>query len=152
MTCEVKGGQLVIAGAIDENCDLVRMLDHEIDGKVVLDLGGVTFINSLGVREWIRMQQAAATAQITIELRRVAEPIVHQLNIVPAARGASVVTSFFAPYECDHCDREHLMLLDVRTHAAELAKQKAPPQTCPDCNRPLMFSDPDELYFGFLGS
>ena len=31
-------------------------------GRLVLDLGGITFINSLGVRDWIRMQ-AAATQQ-----------------------------------------------------------------------------------------
>ena len=37
-----------------------------------------------------------------IELRRVCEPLVHQLNIVPAARGVSMVTSFFAPFHwCD---------------------------------------------------
>jgi len=150
LTWQVVGDQLVLAGMIDENCDLVKLLDNEVDGHLAMDLAGVTFINSLGVREWIRMQQAATTAKIALELRRVSEPIIHQLNIVPAARGASVVASFYAPYECDHCDREHLMLLDLRTHGAELAKHTAPKLNCPECERPLLFSDPDELYFGFL--
>lgn len=150
LTWQVVGDQLVLAGAIDEHADLLKLLENEVDGRLNLDLGGVTFINSLGVREWIRMQQAAARASIALELRRVAEPIVHQLNIVPAARGSSTVVSFFAPYECDHCDREHLMLIDVRAHGAELATQKAPKLHCPTCERPLLFSDPDELYFGFL--
>ena len=152
MTCEVRGNHLTLAGVIDENAQLVRLLDHAKDQRLVIDLGGITFINSLGIREWIRMQQAAEGAQIRIELLRVAEPIVHQFNIRPAARGVSIVTSFFAPYECDNCDAEHLMLLDVRTHGADLAKQTAPAMKCPDCGHAMGFADPPDLYFMFLDS
>ena len=72
---------------------------------VTLDLGGVQFINSLGVREWVRLQTAAREAHVRLELLRVAEVLIHQLNIVPAARSASNVRSFFATYLCDHCGR-----------------------------------------------
>ena len=67
-----------------------------------------------------------------------------------AARGVSIVTSFFAPYVCDDCDQEHTVLLDVRMHGADLAKQRAPAMKCPDCNRDMEFADPPELYFMFL--
>jgi hypothetical protein len=150
MTCEVRGNHLTLAGAIDENAQLVRLLDHAKDQRLVMDLGGITFINSLGIRQWIRMQQSAEGAQIRLELLRVAEPLVHQLNIMPAARGVSIVTSFFAPYECDNCDAEHLMLLDVRTHGADIAKKVAPAMKCPDCNHNMDFADPPDLYFMFL--
>ena len=151
MTCDVRGNHLTLAGAIDEHAQLLRVLDHAKDQRLVLDLGGITFINSLGIREWIRMQQAAANAQIAIELRNVAEVLIHQMNIMPAARGVSMVTSFYAPYECDECDAEHSMLLDVRTHGADIAKQRAPVMKCPDCGGELVFADPAELYFMFLG-
>ncbi|HEY5947781.1 MAG TPA: hypothetical protein VIV40_19910 [Kofleriaceae bacterium] len=150
MTCEVRGNHLTLAGAIDENANLVRMLDHAKDQRLTLDLGGITFINSLGIRGWIRMQQAAAGAHIRLELLRVAEPLIHQLNIMPAARGVSIVTSFFAPYVCDDCDQEHPMLLDVRMHGADLAKQRAPLMKCPDCDSEMDFADPPDLYFMFL--
>jgi hypothetical protein len=152
MTCEVRGNCLTLTGAIIENANLVRMLDHAKDDRLVLDLGGVTFINSLGIREWIRMQQVAADSRIAIELLRVAEPIIHQLNIMPAARGVSIVTSFFAPYLCDDCDQEHTILLDVRMHGAQLAKQRAPAMKCPDCGREMEFADPPDLYFMFLAA
>src|SRR5262245_51199133 len=147
MTFEKAGNRLVLSGAIDETANLLALLDHAVEGRLVLDLAGITFINSIGSREWMRMQRAAGLAKIWIELHRVAEPLVHQLNINPAARGVSVVTSFFAPYECDDCDREHLMLIDVRMYAEDLVKMKAPALECPDCKRPLSFSDPGELYF-----
>jgi hypothetical protein len=150
MTYEPRGDAWALAGSIDENAGLVQLVTKAKDGRLVLDLGGITFINSLGVREWIRMQQAAAAAKVSIELRRVAVPIVHQLNIVVAARGVSMVTSFFAPYECDECDREHEMVLDVRLHGGHLARMQAPPLPCPDCRREMAFAHPPELYFLFL--
>jgi hypothetical protein len=151
MTCAVRGNHLTLAGAIIENANLVRLLDHARDKRLVLDLGGITFINSLGIREWIRMQQAAERARLRLELLRVAEPIVHQLNIMPAARGVSIVTSFFAPYYCDNCDQDHSVLLDVRDHGASLARKRAPAAECPDCKRALELGEPPEIYFTFLG-
>ena len=150
MTCEVRGNHLTLAGVIDETANLARLVDHASDGQLVLDLAGITFINSLGIRNWIRMQQAAEAAKLRIELRRVAEPIVHQLNIMPAARGVSIVTSFYATYVCDDCDGESPMLIDVRTHGANLARMRAPAATCPDCNHDMQLAESPELYFMFL--
>ncbi|HEX5061146.1 MAG TPA: STAS domain-containing protein [Kofleriaceae bacterium] len=150
LTSEVRGNHLTLAGMIDEHADLARLLEHAKDKQLVIDLGGVTFINSLGIRDWIRMQQAAQSAGIAIELRRVAEPVVHQLNIMPAARGVSMVTSFFAAYVCDDCDQEHRMLLDVRTHGSDLAKLRAPAMKCPDCQHDMDIANPPEFYFMFL--
>ena len=95
-------------------------------------------------------QVFAVSGEVTIELRRVCEPLVHQLNIVPAARGVSIVTSFFAPYECEHCDAEQDVVLDVRLHGAALAKMEAPQMPCPDCKKPMVFATEPELYFTFI--
>jgi anti-anti-sigma regulatory factor len=151
MTVVPNGDQLLLAGTIDETAQLTGLIGHAAKGRLVLDLAGITFINSIGVREWCHMQQAAANAKVGIELRRVAEAIVHQLNIVPAARGVSLVTSFYAPYECDECEREFEMLIDVRTHGKDLAHMRPPVLKCPDCDEELVFGHPPELYLTFLG-
>ena len=150
MTVVESGEQLLLAGTIDETARLGELIDRAQNGRLVLDLAGITFINSIGVREWCLMQKAAAYAQLSVELRRVAEPLVHQLNIVPAARGVARVTSFYAPYECDECDREYEVLLDVRKNAEDLAKMQAPKQVCPECDTELVFGHPPELYFTFM--
>jgi anti-anti-sigma regulatory factor len=147
---EHRGDKLAIAGAIDDKADVLGLMAHAKDGQLVLDLGGIRFINSLGVREWIRLQQAAAKANVQIELHRVAVVIVHQLNIVVATRGTAIVHSFFAPYLCEECDAEHDMVLDERLHADALAKHQPPPMSCPECKRAMEFRDPPELYFSFL--
>ena len=149
-TCERDGGIFLIAGSIDERAQLADLVGRAAHGMLVLDLGGVTFINSLGVREWVRLQTAARLASIRVELHRVAEVLIHQLNIVPAARAAADVKSFYATYVCEHCGEEQLELLDVATHHAALAALQPPPVTCRACKRPAVLAAAPELYFSFV--
>jgi hypothetical protein len=145
-----QGDALVLAGAIDESADLMALLGRAQGGRLVLDLAGITFINSLGVRDWIRMQSNATQTGVAIELRRVAEVLIHQLNMIIATRGTARVTSFFAPYACDRCGREESLLVDAVANAAGLARLEPPSQTCPECNGPMAFNDFPERYFSFL--
>lgn len=135
----------VISGSIDERAQLASLVPSAQGGKLVLDLGGVTFINSLGVREWVRLQTAARAAGVKLQLRRVAEVLIHQLNIVPAARAASEVQSFFATYVCEHCDEEQDELLQVAKLGIE-----APPAVCRQCKRRAVLAEAPELYLSFL--
>jgi len=143
-------GQLVLSGAIDETSALLELLGRAQNRRLVLDLAGVTFINSLGVRDWIRMQGEATRAGVAIELRRVSEPIIHQLNMIIATRGTARVTSFFAPYACDACGREESLLVDAVANAAGLAQLVPPQMPCPECGAPMAFNDFPERYFSFL--
>ncbi|HEY4176795.1 MAG TPA: hypothetical protein VGM90_08190 [Kofleriaceae bacterium] len=150
MTIDPQGDALVITGAIDESAALHEMTARATGNRLVLDLAGVTFINSLGVRDWIRMQSAAQASRLNVELRRVAEPLVHQLNMIIATRGNAAVTSFFAPYACDACGREESLLIDAVANAASLTRLEAPPMTCPECGAQMAFNDFPERYFSFL--
>ncbi|MCX5741589.1 MAG: hypothetical protein NT062_03715 [Proteobacteria bacterium] len=141
---------LVLVGSIDETAAVLDLLASARDRRLVLDLAGVAFINSLGVRDWIRMQAAAQKAGLAVELRRVSEPLVHQLNMIIATRGDAAVTSFYAPYQCDSCGREESILIDAVAHATRLAKLEPPPVTCPECSAQMAFNDFPERYFSFL--
>lgn len=144
-SCQREGDIFVISGSIDERAQLASLVQSAQGGKLVLDLGGVTFINSLGVREWVRLQTAARAAGVKLQLRRVAEVLIHQLNIVPAARAASEVQSFFATYVCEHCDEEQDELLEVAKLGIE-----APPAECRQCKRQAVLAEAPELYLSFL--
>lgn len=146
------GDQLALAGAIDETANVVELLGRARGGRLVLDLAGVTFINSLGVRDWIRMQATAQATHLAVELRRIAEPVVHQLNMIIATRGDAAITSFFAPYACDACGREEAMLIDAIAHRDALVRMQAPAATCPECGAAMAFNDFPERYFSFLAT
>ena len=150
LTYEQRGDKLALSGAIDDTANVLGLIKHAVRGRLVLDLGGIQFINSIGVREWIRFQQAAAAAGVQLELHRVAVVLVHQFNIVPATRGTAQIRSFFAPFFCEDCDAEHDMVLDERLHSDELRDRVAPPMKCPTCKRLMPFRDPPELFLTFL--
>lgn len=145
-------GQLLVSGAIDEHAGLNDLLAQATSGRLVLDLGGITFINSLGVRDWIRLMAAATQRGLHVELRRVAEVLVHQLNMIIATRGTARVTSFFAPYACDACGREESLVIDAVANGAGLAQLQPPPMSCPECQAAMAFNDFPERYFSFLTS
>ena len=152
MTIEVQGDTLVLAGAIDEASALHELVGRARDGRLVLDLAGVSFINSLGVRDWIRMQSAAQQTGLAVELRRVSEPLVHQLNMIIATRGNATVASFFAPYACDACGREESLLIDALANGPGLTRLEPPAMGCPECGAPMAFNDFPERYFSFLSA
>ena len=150
LTVTPEGDAILLAGSIDESADLMALLSRAQGGRLALDLAGVTFINSLGVRDWIRFQSTATQQRIAIELRRVAEVLIHQLNMIIATRGTARVTSFFAPYACDSCGREESLLVDAVANASGLANLQPPPMTCPECGGQMAFNDFPERYFSFL--
>jgi len=152
MTVTDTGDALALAGSIDESAALHEMIGRARNNQLTLDLAAVTFINSLGVRDWIRMQASAQKAGLNVELRRVAEPLVHQLNMIIATRGTAHVSSFYAPYACDACGREESLLIDAVANHERLIRLDPPPQTCPECSAPMAFNDFPERYFSFLSS
>jgi hypothetical protein len=145
------GDTTVVTGVIDETSNLAELLPTPGSGPFELDLGGVTFINSLGVREWIRFLAAAAGTGVKVRLLRVSEPLIQQLNMIVAARGQAEVASFFAPYACDACGREESLLIELAPNRQRLAAGDPPPAKCPECGAAMAFNDFPQRYFLFLG-
>lgn len=155
MSVERRGDVVVVSGAICEARSpgaegLLSLLSRAQGGRLVLDLAGVARIDSLAVRAFPRLQAAAQRAGIALELRRLAEPLIRQLNTIGATRGAARVTSFFAPYACDACEHEASLLVDAIAHAAGLARLEPPAMVCPVCGAAMAFNDFPERYFSFL--
>ncbi len=143
-------GEVWLAGVIDEAARIDELLARADGGHLRLDLGEISYINSIGVRDWIGLLRRAADAGIAVELVRVSEPVVQQFNMIAAARAGATVRSFFAPYVCDACGHEESHLLELADHAAELRAGQAPAATCPACGGPLVLDDFPERYFAFL--
>jgi hypothetical protein len=45
----------VLVGRIDDSVSLGQLVALLAPGQVTLDTGGVTFVNSIGMREWLRL-------------------------------------------------------------------------------------------------
>lgn len=138
-----------IDGEMDDQATLSDLVS-QLGKKVVVDLGAVRFINSVGVREWIIFLHALADRGAAVTLRACSQPMVHQMNMVVEARGAAEVESFQAPYLCESCAAEASITLDVADNKAAFHAFKMPTQTCADCGGTMQFDDFASRYLLFL--
>lgn len=143
-------GRLVLAGRIDERAhvgDLAATIDEK---QLTIDLSGVTYINSLGVRDWVNFLRTLAKRDVALTLERCAEVMVLQMNMIVDARGAARVASFYAPFACDACGWEGAQLVITDEVQPIVAAGRAPEIECPDCQQPARFADFVDRYFLFL--
>ena len=154
LTVAVTGDQserhLVLRGRLDEAAHLVAQVDAWAARRVILDTGELTFINSIGIREWMHFLAGLTRAGSTLYHERCSEPLVEQMCFIPAVRCGGTVRSFHAPYLCGGCGAELSMLIDVAQHHDTLRAMKAPPLPCPTCLAPMDLADLPERLVAFL--
>lgn len=140
---------VTMRGQIDEQARMVDLIES-FGARVNLDLESVSFINSVGVREWIRMMRELKSRGIEVRVSRCSEAMVHQMNMIVEAKGNAEVDSFFAPYLCDHCGFEGSMCLEVAPNVELFRDMQAPLLDCPECKEPMELNELNERYFLFL--
>jgi anti-anti-sigma regulatory factor len=140
---------VTLSGEVDDQATLSD-LTEQLAKKVTVDLGGVRFINSVGVREWIVFLSGLGDRGAKVTLRNCSEPMVHQMSMVVEARGQAEVESFHAPFLCDDCASERSMVLAVGPNLEALKSRKVPAQKCPDCGGTMHFDDFPNRYLLFL--
>jgi CheY-like chemotaxis protein len=137
--------RVVIKGDITEASGLASLAPLLV-GRVDFDLAQVGYINSLGVRDWIRFLRSVNSQGY--ELHACSVPFVLQASMIPPMIGRGVVVSFFAPYYCERCDHHEDKLLQS---AAILAAGYEPPVLpCPSCSGTMELDDIPERYLAFL--
>lgn len=142
--------RLTLAGRIDDSAPIASLVDTVKAAEVVIDTGGVVFVNSIGVREWRRFLRGLVATGAVIRLENVAEVLVTQMNLIPDLRTGVTTVSVQAPYACDKCGAEVSQLIDLQAHGAALRALQPPTFTCPECGGVLALADYPDRYFAFL--
>jgi hypothetical protein len=150
VTGDANARRIVLLGRLDETVPLGERAGAWAARTVTIDTAGVTFINSIGVREWMRLLRGLADRGASIRLERCAEVIIEQINMIDDAGAGAEVVSFHAPYACDHCGLETSVLLDVAKDGAVMRSMKTPPATCPECGGAMELYEVPEKFFLFL--
>ncbi len=139
-------GDLVIlfTGQINEDSDFSSL--ETLEGqKLILDLDGITHINSCGIRDLIEFQKSNFKFDAVI-YKNCPQVIVEQMNIVSGfIHPNGVVESFYAPYFNQAKDNE----LKILIFPSEVVGGKAPVKKDDDGNE-LEFDDIEAQYFNFL--
>lgn len=148
---EVAATGITMRGRIDDSALLGDLAAQIPPGDVVIDTAAVTFINSIGVREWTRLLRALRGRGSAVTLVRVADVLMTQMNMFPELTKSVQVISFHAQYVCAACGNETAPLVDALLHAPELRHLKAPQLPCPECGGPMDLADFPERYLTIFG-
>jgi hypothetical protein len=98
-----------LKGVVDE--DTVFTPLTKLGSPLVLNLKDITSINSCGIRSWVNfLKDLGSTVQVSYE--ECPPVIVRQMNMVPSFMGRAKVISVFAPYVCDNCEKEKMVLIN----------------------------------------
>jgi len=148
LAVEVAGNRVTMTGRIDDTAALADLPARLPTAEIVIDTGGVTFINSIGMREWIRLLRALRETGRSVRLERVADVLITQMNLIAELHGQSAVTisSFHAQYVCPACGAESAPLVDAVANAPLLRQMKVPAVPCPECGAAMELADFPERY------
>jgi len=97
-------------GIVDEDTDLTPL--KNLAGPVFLNLSGIKSINSLGIRGWVNFWKEQSGKEVYyLECPPI---IVRQMSMIPSFTGTAHVVSVYAPYVCDNCECEKLVLINTQ--------------------------------------
>ncbi len=147
---EVTPGRLTLTGRIDDSSPLGELAPQIPAGDITIDTDGVTFVNSIGMREWMRLVRALRERG-TVTFERVADVLITQMNLRPEFSG-SQVTSFHAQYVCPSCGAEQAPLVDAVANAQALRQMQAPKLPCSECGTAMDLADFPERYLSLFRS
>jgi predicted RNA-binding Zn-ribbon protein involved in translation (DUF1610 family)/anti-anti-sigma regulatory factor len=151
ISATAEGPSLALSGRLDESAPLPQLLGQlAAVGSVTVDTDGVTFVNSVGIREWIRLLHAFGARGQPVVLVRLADVLVTQMNMLSDLRGRAEVRSFHAPYACPACGAEDEPVVDAIAHRGMLAAGQAPPLPCPECGAAMALGDFPERYLSIF--
>ncbi|HRC56802.1 MAG: hypothetical protein IPI49_33490 [Myxococcales bacterium] len=146
MTVTRSASRLVLAGRLDDAAPLSGLATTDLDRHLVIDTGGISFVNSIGIREWMRLLRTLHEAGIQVALENVADVLITQMNMIPDASGHAEIRSFHALYACEACGAESSPLIEVAPHRAELAAMRPPSVKCDECGGKMDLGDYPERY------
>lgn len=141
---------VALAGRLDEQAVGLSTVAQISTREVVINLGGITFINSLGVREWVRALRTLLARHADVTLAQVSAVLVPQMNMVREMSAGTKISSFEAPYSCPKCGHEGPMLIEVGAHGDLLRRTAAPALPCPECKGTMSCDEIPAHYFMFL--
>ncbi len=148
--------QVTVTGYVGENAGLFNLNFAGVK-KMTMDLSGVNYMNSIGVKNWIHWAgQFPKTLQI--EFHSCPTLIVNQVNMVAGfLPNNGTIESLLAPYACENCSREETIPLK-RSVDYEYASMtagynfKPPSIACAKCKSAMELDAIESKFFNFLKS
>lgn len=110
---------------------------------VKLDLSGITYINSIGCKNWIQLLESLGDRMI--EFHHVSTAMMTGISMLPGLLpprgGRESIKSFYLPFFCIHCNTGHQSL--VEPSSLEIIDESVFTGlvACPSCGSPMVVTE-----------
>lgn len=143
---EQKGNSLIVrfSGSIEENVNFDQLVGPA-PAELVVNCKGITRINSVGVKSWIKYFQSVKNTRFVFQ--ECSTAIVEQMNLISNFTCGGTVESIFVPFSCGNCKSELVGLF--RVDALKKINFQIPDLKCSKCGNMAKFDDIPEEYFNF---
>jgi hypothetical protein len=141
------GLQIDMSGAIEENVNFEQLIG-DFTGELTVNCRGVTRINSVGVKTWIRYFQNLKFQRKNFKFTDVSYPLIEQLNMILNFACGGEVESILLPFSCIRCQTEFVASCGVKELLSN--QLKVPTFTCEKDQCAAQFDDDPEEYLYFL--
>ena len=145
---QTKDGLLVeLSGTIEENV-LFEQMVGPFEGILTVRCKGVTRINSIGVKTWMRYFQDLKVNGKVFKFVDCSYPIIEQLNMISNFSCGGEVVSVLLPFSCVKCQSEFVAsckTADLKASGLQIPKVKCEKPECA-----AQFDDDPEEYLYFL--
>jgi anti-anti-sigma regulatory factor len=139
---------LIISGDMNEDAAYEGQI-LALGQPIVLDMEGVTSINSVGIREWIKWIKSLPE-NVPLSVRKAPKIIVDQINMISGfLPPGTAIESFFVPYFSEATNNER-MILFTKGKEYEGANVTAPEDIIDDSGNPMEMDVIAAKYFKFL--
>lgn len=145
---QLSGGLLVeLSGTIEENVNFEQLIGT-FEGELTVKCRGITRINSVGVKTWMRFFQNLKSHGKVFRFIECSHPIIEQLNMISNFACGGDVTSILLPFSCLKCQSE--FVVNCKTEELKAANLQVPAVKCekPECG--AQFDDDADEYLYFL--
>lgn len=143
------GSRVVMVGRLDDVGPLSELANHLPPGEVTIDTSGVTFVNSAGMREWVRLLRALRDRG-GVTLEGLADVLMVHMNVLAECKGMARIVSFHAAYACNACGYEGPQLVEAVASLDALRALRAPRLPCPECGAAAELADFPERYLSIF--
>lgn len=137
-------------GPINEESEVhLGQLLPRVGQKVIINLKGVTNVNSCGVRGWVNwMREAGKNREIIFD--ECTPEIVTQINMIPSFRGKAKIKSVYAAYSCSSCDYKGTVLFESGKTLPKSSDAGVTDQKCPKCRSDMEMDEMEDEFFAFV--
>ncbi len=144
------GVRIKLAGPLTEEAKpTLDKLLKSAPATVILDFGAVTFLNSVGIRDWSHFLRGFKEKRQVV-FDRLPDEVVRTINMVLNFRGKLPVKSVLRTYGCDHCGHEQERHLVEGKDYFPGVVPELPSCPCPQCGKEAEAFDSDQEFFQFL--